>query len=64
MRGAIELGHNLGTTVLAEGVEGSAHVAALQALGCDIAQGYHHARPMPAADVAGWIRSRDLTAVA
>ena len=36
--GAIELGHNLGMTVVAEGVEGSAHVAALQALGCDIAQ--------------------------
>ncbi|MEV4512676.1 EAL domain-containing protein [Dactylosporangium sp. NPDC049525] len=61
VRGAIELGHNLGMTVVAEGVEGSAHVAALEALGCDIAQGYHYARPMPASDVTEWIRSRDLT---
>ncbi len=61
VRGAIELGHNLGMTVVAEGVEDSAHVAALHALGCDIAQGYHYARPMPATDVSHWIRARDLT---
>jgi EAL domain-containing protein (putative c-di-GMP-specific phosphodiesterase class I) len=33
--------------VVAEGVEGTEHVHALRALGCDIAQGYHYARPMP-----------------
>jgi EAL domain-containing protein (putative c-di-GMP-specific phosphodiesterase class I) len=47
VRTAIDLGHNLGLTVVAEGVEGAEHVSALQALGCDIAQGYHYARPMP-----------------
>ncbi|WP_433606667.1 hypothetical protein ACQP2P_30680 [Dactylosporangium sp. CA-139114] len=31
--------------------------ATLQALGCDIAQGYHCARPMPGADVAAWLRT-------
>ena len=46
VRTAIDLGHNLGLTVVAEGVEGAEHVAALRALGCDIAQGYHYARPM------------------
>jgi diguanylate cyclase (GGDEF)-like protein len=46
VRTAIDLGHNLGLTVVAEGVEGAEHVAALRALGCDIAQGYHFARPM------------------
>ena len=46
MRTAIDLGHNLGLTVVAEGVEGAEHVAALRDLGCDIAQGYHYARPM------------------
>jgi diguanylate cyclase (GGDEF)-like protein len=46
VRTAIDLGHNLGLTVVAEGVEGAEHVLALQALGCDIAQGYHYARPM------------------
>ena len=51
VRTAIDLGHNLGLTVVAEGVEDAAHVSALQALDCDVAQGYHYARPMPAADV-------------
>jgi diguanylate cyclase (GGDEF)-like protein len=46
VRTAIDLGHNLGLTVVAEGVEGIEHVLALRALGCDIAQGYHYARPM------------------
>jgi diguanylate cyclase (GGDEF)-like protein len=46
VRTAIDLGHNLGLTVVAEGVEGAEHVAALRALGCDIAQGYYYARPM------------------
>jgi diguanylate cyclase (GGDEF)-like protein len=46
VRTAIDLGHNLGLTVVAEGVEGAEHVAALRDLGCDIAQGYHYARPM------------------
>src|SRR4051794_21805455 len=47
VRTAIDLGHNLGLTVVAEGVEGVEHVHALRKLGCDIAQGYHYARPMP-----------------
>jgi diguanylate cyclase (GGDEF)-like protein len=47
VRTAIDLGHNLGLTVVAEGVEGREHVTALRALGCDVAQGYHYARPMP-----------------
>jgi diguanylate cyclase (GGDEF)-like protein len=51
VRTAIDLGHNLGLTVVAEGVEQAAHVSALRALECDVAQGYHYARPMPAADV-------------
>ena len=52
MRTAIDLGHNLGLTVVAEGVEGAEHVDALRVLGCDIAQGYHFARPMPAAQLS------------
>ena len=51
VRTAIDLGHNLGLTIVAEGVETPEHVRALQALGCDVAQGFHYARPMPAADV-------------
>ena len=40
--------------VVAEGVETPAHGQALQELGCDVAQGYAIARPMPAADVPAW----------
>ena len=59
VRGAIDLGHNLGLTVVAEGVEGGQHVTALQDLGCDIAQGYHYARPMPPEDITTWMRVHD-----
>ena len=57
VRTAIDLGHNLGLTVVAEGVEGADHVAALRELGCDIAQGYHYARPMAAADLREWVEA-------
>jgi EAL domain-containing protein (putative c-di-GMP-specific phosphodiesterase class I) len=40
--------------VVAEGVESPAHGEALLELGCDVAQGYAIARPMPAADVPAW----------
>lgn len=40
--------------VIGEGVESSEHGVMLMRLGCDIAQGYGIARPMPASDVAGW----------
>jgi diguanylate cyclase (GGDEF)-like protein len=59
VRGAIDLGHNLGLTVVAEGVEVAAHVAALHQLGCDIAQGYHYARPMPPNELARWVRTHE-----
>ena len=55
VRGAIDLGHNLGLTVVAEGVEGGEHVTALRDLGCDIAQGYHYARPMPPGELTAWM---------
>jgi diguanylate cyclase (GGDEF)-like protein len=57
VRGAIDLGHNLGLTVVAEGVEGDEHVTALRDLGCDIAQGYHYARPMPPAELTRWMQT-------
>jgi diguanylate cyclase (GGDEF)-like protein len=61
VRGAIDLGHNLGLTVVAEGVEGSEHVTALQDLGCDIAQGYHYARPMPPDELGRWLETHHTT---
>jgi diguanylate cyclase (GGDEF)-like protein len=50
----IELGHNLGLKVVAEGVESQAVWERLAALGCDIAQGYLISRPMPAQQFQEW----------
>jgi len=45
----VTLGHTLGLRVIAEGVETAEQAGLLRALGCDQAQGYHFARPLPAA---------------
>ena len=50
----IELGHNLGLKVVAEGVENQAIWERLAALGCDVAQGYFISMPMPAAQFTEW----------
>jgi diguanylate cyclase (GGDEF)-like protein len=52
---AVDLGHNLGLAVVAEGVENEPIVAALQELGCDVAQGYHFARPLPAHELTAML---------
>jgi diguanylate cyclase (GGDEF)-like protein len=46
----IDLGHDLGKTVVVEGVETQAQVDLLLELNCDIAQGYFFGRPVPAAE--------------
>jgi diguanylate cyclase (GGDEF)-like protein len=50
----IELGHNLGLKVVAEGVENDAILGRLAALGCDVAQGYLISKPMPSSELQGW----------
>ncbi|MFZ3323251.1 MAG: EAL domain-containing protein [Usitatibacter sp.] len=55
VRSTIELGHNLGLTVVAEGVETDHELAELRRYGCDAAQGYFFARPMPAAAFERWL---------
>lgn len=47
VRSTIELGHNLGLTVVAEGAENTPVLDRLRALGCDLGQGYGVARPLP-----------------
>jgi len=54
VRSVIELGRNLGLTTVAEGVETPEALVKLAAFGCDTAQGYVLARPMPAADLEQW----------
>ena len=47
VRALIDLGHNLGLKVVAEGVEDDATLKALVEFGCDFAQGYYFSQPMP-----------------
>ncbi|MBI3898522.1 MAG: EAL domain-containing protein [Gammaproteobacteria bacterium] len=58
----ITLAHQLGLRVVAEGVETPKAYKRLVELGCDEAQGYYIARPMPADDVAGWLQGTHWTA--
>ncbi len=62
-RGIILLGRELGLTVVAEGVEDEATLAALAQLGCDRSQGYVIARPAPVEQFERWMRERDLSVV-
>jgi diguanylate cyclase len=55
VRSTIDLGHNLGLRVVAEGVETQAAWQELEALGCDTAQGFYLGRPMPASDLERWL---------
>jgi len=64
--GIIGLAHAFGRDVIAEGVESQAHGQRLMALGCDLAQGYGVARPMPAHELPQWMgqwQSRPLWVV-
>jgi diguanylate cyclase (GGDEF)-like protein len=55
VRSTIDLGHNLGLSVIAEGVESDEAMAMLKSFGCDAAQGYGIAPPMSADDLIAWI---------
>ena len=52
----IDLAHQLGVRVVAEGIESEAISSELRALGCDIGQGFFLGRPMPAAAFTEWLR--------
>jgi predicted signal transduction protein with EAL and GGDEF domain len=54
VRSTIDLAHNLGLSVVAEGIENEAVFAQLAALNCDEGQGYHMSRPLPVADFVAW----------
>lgn len=58
VRATVELAHNLGLKVTAEGVESAEALATLQGFGCDIAQGFFCSKPIPAAQLKDWLASR------
>ena len=55
VRSTIDLAHNLGVTVVAEGVEDYVALDLLIEYGCECAQGYLFTRPRPADDLAAWL---------
>ncbi len=56
VQATIAMAHALGLVIVADGVESEAQDRYLDALGCDLQQGYLHARPMPADEVLRWVR--------
>jgi diguanylate cyclase (GGDEF)-like protein len=54
----IDLGHNLDLRVVGEGVELERTLDRLGDAGCDVAQGFLLARPMPASEIGPWLRAR------
>ena len=57
LQGVIGLASSFKRQVIAEGVETVAHGTLLLQLGCDLAQGYGIAHPMPGAELPGWVRN-------
>ena len=57
VRSIVDLAHNLSVRVVAEGVEDAATMDMLSDYGCDEAQGYHFARPMPGPELVGWLET-------
>lgn len=55
VRSTIDLGHNMGLVVVAEGIENQATWDMLNAMGCDLAQGYYISKPMPVDALLKWI---------
>ncbi|HYN31335.1 MAG TPA: EAL domain-containing protein [Ilumatobacteraceae bacterium] len=55
VRSTIDLGHNLGLVVVAEGVENNEVLERLRTFGCDIAQGYCISRPLAPAHLLSWL---------
>jgi diguanylate cyclase (GGDEF)-like protein len=62
VRATIDLAHNLGLRVVAEGVEDEPTWNRLRELNCDYAQGYLMCRPIPLHELMDWLRRRDTGA--
>jgi diguanylate cyclase (GGDEF)-like protein len=58
LRATIDLAHQLGLTIVAEGVEDDATMQRLKAMGCEHAQGYGIGKPMPQEQIMSWLTQR------
>jgi EAL domain-containing protein (putative c-di-GMP-specific phosphodiesterase class I) len=56
--GIVQMGHDLFYKIVAEGVETATELDLLARWGCDIGQGWHFGRPMPAAAFRDWLAER------
>jgi len=63
VRSAIDMGHNLGLAVVAEGIETASSAERLRALHCDVGQGYLYAQPLPLAELDQWLLGRERVPV-
>jgi diguanylate cyclase (GGDEF)-like protein len=63
VRSAIDMGHGLGLKVVAEGIETEEAAVRLRDFGCDIAQGYWYAKPMPLAAFETWLVGKERVPV-
>jgi EAL domain-containing protein (putative c-di-GMP-specific phosphodiesterase class I) len=59
-RAIIAMGQNLGLKVLAEGVETERQVTILRDSGCDYIQGYYYSRPLPASQLANYLKQENI----
>ncbi|MFA7387989.1 MAG: EAL domain-containing protein, partial [Thiohalobacteraceae bacterium] len=57
VRSIIDLSHNIGRLVVAEGVEDHEVLLLLEMLGCDAVQGFYISHPCDAADIEAWLES-------
>jgi EAL domain-containing protein (putative c-di-GMP-specific phosphodiesterase class I) len=57
VRSTIDLGHNMGLKVVAEGIETMAAWELLDRMGCDDGQGYFISKPMPAEQFRAWLNA-------
>jgi diguanylate cyclase (GGDEF)-like protein len=60
VQSTIGLGHALGLTVVAEGIEDDETLGLLSTLGCDVGQGYHIGLPLPPARLREWMRESGI----
>jgi len=59
VKAAVNLAHTLGLKIVAEGVEDKKTLDLLSAMGCDYAQGYYMAKPMPCDDLINWMQDSE-----